>query len=127
MTAHTKCFVAAICRLVRSDFNIISPQTFTVRFEEQIDQSTTVKFVYFHWIGKQIPFTMKGRYGIVHGSVRKCFEVELIRCVYAPQSICIGLPSQRDGDNFSNVCIIHAIITERPLPHSDGLMEGNFL
>jgi hypothetical protein len=49
--------------------------TFTARFEEQIDQSSTVKFVYIHWIGKQVPFTMKGRYGIVHGSARKYFEV----------------------------------------------------
>ena len=85
-----------------SDFNIVQYfHKLSVRFEEQIDQSTTVKFVYFHWIGKQIPFTMKGRYGIVHGSVRKCFEVGLIGSVYAPvfpQSICIGLPSQRDGD-----------------------------
>ncbi len=52
--------------------------TFTVRFQEQIDQSSTVKFVYIHWIGKQVPFTMKGRYGIVHGSVKKSFEVNFV-------------------------------------------------
>ncbi|CAB4002606.1 1-acyl-sn-glycerol-3-phosphate acyltransferase epsilon [Paramuricea clavata] len=45
-----------------------------VRFQEQIDQSSTVKFVYIHWIGKQVPFTMKGRYGIVRGSVNKSFQ-----------------------------------------------------
>lgn len=45
-----------------------------VRIEEQIDQSTTVKFVYIHWIGMQVPFTKKGKYGVVHGSVKKHFE-----------------------------------------------------
>lgn len=54
-----------------------------MRFEEQIDQSSTVKFVYIHWAGKQVPFTMKGRYGIVHGSVKKIFEVRLIKCIHA--------------------------------------------
>lgn len=45
-----------------------------VRLQEQIDQSNTVKFVYIHWIGKDVPFTKKGRFGIVHGSVKKFFE-----------------------------------------------------
>ena len=55
---------------------------FTVRFEEQIDQSNTVKFVFIHWIGKQTPFTMKGRYGVVYGSAQKNFQV--IYCLSLP-------------------------------------------
>ncbi|XP_028402756.1 uncharacterized protein LOC114525569 [Dendronephthya gigantea] len=45
-----------------------------VKVQEQIDQSNTVKFVYIHWIGKQVPFTKKGKYGVVHGSVDKNFQ-----------------------------------------------------
>ncbi|XP_031555042.1 uncharacterized protein LOC116291949 [Actinia tenebrosa] len=44
-----------------------------VRLKEEFDLSTTVKFVYIHWIGSKVPFTKKGRYGIVHGSVMDKF------------------------------------------------------
>lgn len=35
----------------------------------------TVKFVYVHWIGDNVPFTKKGKFGVVHGSVQKHFQV----------------------------------------------------
>ncbi|KAK3740051.1 hypothetical protein QZH41_016333, partial [Actinostola sp. cb2023] len=44
-----------------------------VRLEEKFDLTLNVKFVYIHWIGSQVAFTKKGRYGIVHGSVTERF------------------------------------------------------
>jgi len=44
-----------------------------VRMQEQFDISTNIKFVYIHWIGEKVPFSKKGRYGVVHGSVRDQF------------------------------------------------------
>jgi len=46
-----------------------------VRVTEQIDLSTTVKFVYVYFSGEQVPFTKRGRMGVVHGSVRQHFQV----------------------------------------------------
>jgi hypothetical protein len=48
-----------------------------VRLQEEFDLSTTVKFVYIHWIGNKVPFTKKGRYGIVHGAVVEKFGVSI--------------------------------------------------
>jgi hypothetical protein len=45
-----------------------------IRLEETIDMSTTVKFVYVHWFGEGVPFAKRGRFGIVHGSVKDLFE-----------------------------------------------------
>lgn len=49
--------------------------TFAVRLEETIDMSTTIKFVYIRWCGVNVPFTMRGKYGVVQGSVEKLFTV----------------------------------------------------
>jgi len=50
---------------------------FTVRLVELVDSyvESTVKFVYVHWIGESVPFTKKGKYGVVHGSVEEHFQV----------------------------------------------------
>lgn len=47
-----------------------------VRLEELVDNyvEKTVKFVYIHWIGESVPFTKKGKFGVVHGSVKKHFQ-----------------------------------------------------
>jgi len=45
-----------------------------VRLEETIDVSTTVKFAYVHWSGKEVPFVKRGKYGVVHGSIEKYFD-----------------------------------------------------
>lgn len=45
-----------------------------VRMEETFDMSTTVKFVYVHWVGKDIPYVRKGKYGVVHGSIEEYFN-----------------------------------------------------
>lgn len=37
--------------------------------------STTVKFVYVKWSGGSVPFTKRGRYGVVQGSIEKLFVV----------------------------------------------------
>ena len=37
--------------------------------------STTIKFVYIRWSGCNLPFTMRGKYGVVHGSIEKEFTV----------------------------------------------------
>ncbi|EDO47220.1 predicted protein [Nematostella vectensis] len=42
-----------------------------VRLQEKVDLSSTVKFVYIHWVGESVPFTKKGRYGVVHGSIKE--------------------------------------------------------
>ena len=47
----------------------------TVRVTEQIDMSTTVKFVYIYFQGEGVPFTKRGRMGVVHGNIRKNFQV----------------------------------------------------
>lgn len=37
--------------------------------------STTVKFVYVHWMGKSVPFVKRGKFGVVQGSLEKQFSV----------------------------------------------------
>ncbi|XP_059148978.1 uncharacterized protein LOC131936091 isoform X2 [Physella acuta] len=44
------------------------------RYETKFDLSTTVKFVYIHWIGDSLPVAKKGRYGVVHGSIESKFS-----------------------------------------------------
>lgn len=44
------------------------------RYETKFDLSTTVKFVYIHWIGESLPVAKKGRYGVVHGSIEARFS-----------------------------------------------------
>ncbi|KAH9487626.1 hypothetical protein Btru_070279 [Bulinus truncatus] len=44
------------------------------RYETKFDLSTTVKFVYIHWIGDKIAVGKKGRYGVVHGSIESKFS-----------------------------------------------------
>jgi drebrin-like protein len=38
-----------------------------------VDQSSTVKFVYLHFVGEEVGI-MKGRYGVVHGDILKYFQ-----------------------------------------------------
>jgi hypothetical protein len=45
-----------------------------LRLNSSVDMSTTVKFIYVHWIGENVPFVKKGRYGVVHGSVEEHFN-----------------------------------------------------
>ena len=52
--------------------------THTVRLEETFDMSTTVKFVYVHWVGKDIPYAKRGKYGVVHGSIEQYFSVSTL-------------------------------------------------
>ena len=49
-----------------------------MRLEELVDSyvEKTVKFVYIHWIGESVPFTKKGKFGVVHGSVEVHFQVQ---------------------------------------------------
>ena len=49
--------------------------TILVRMEHTIDMSTAIKFVYVHWVGKNVPFAKKGRFGVVSGSVKALFNV----------------------------------------------------
>ena len=51
-----------------------------VRLEETIDMSTTIKFVYIRWTGPNVPFTKRGKYGVVHGSIEEHFTVST--CVW---------------------------------------------
>ena len=53
----------------------LSTSPYTVRLEETFDMSTTVKFAYIHWSGKEVPFAKRGKYGVVHGSIEKYFDV----------------------------------------------------
>ena len=53
------------------------PSHFLVRLEETIDMSTTVKFVYVHWMGKSVPFVKRGKFGVVQGSIEKQFSVSI--------------------------------------------------
>ena len=61
-------------------FTFFSPiliQRCPVRLEETIDMSSTVKFVYVHWMGKDVPFVRRGKYGVVQGSIEKHFSVSM--------------------------------------------------
>lgn len=44
------------------------------RYELKVDMSTTVKFVYIHWVGEKIPFGKRGRYGVVQGNIAERFS-----------------------------------------------------
>ncbi|XP_060586255.1 uncharacterized protein LOC132741996 [Ruditapes philippinarum] len=44
------------------------------RYESTFDMSTTVKFVYFRWLGDDVAFTKKGKFGVVHGSIQEKFN-----------------------------------------------------
>ena len=46
-----------------------------VRFVEQFEMSSTVKFVYVRFMGQEVKPTAKGRYGVVSGSVESHFQV----------------------------------------------------
>jgi len=45
-----------------------------IRMSTTFDMSSTVKFLYVHWIGEKVPFAKKGRFGVVHGSVEEHFN-----------------------------------------------------
>ena len=49
----------------------------SVRLIETIDMSETTKFVYVTWIGKEVSFVKRGKYGVVSGSVEKFFSVSV--------------------------------------------------
>ncbi|KAK7095530.1 uncharacterized protein [Littorina saxatilis] len=44
------------------------------RYQTQFDMSTTVKFVYFRWIGDKVPVGKRGRYGVVRGEAEAMFS-----------------------------------------------------
>ncbi|KAK3605296.1 hypothetical protein CHS0354_001414 [Potamilus streckersoni] len=44
------------------------------RYESTFDMSSTVKFVYFRWIGDGVPYVKRGKYGVVHGSIQEHFN-----------------------------------------------------
>lgn len=46
-----------------------------VRMEHTIDMSTAIKFIYVHWVGTNVPFAKRGRFGVVSGSVKNLFNV----------------------------------------------------
>ena len=46
-----------------------------VRMEHSIDMSTAIKFIYVAWVGANVPFVKKGRFGVVSGSVKSLFNV----------------------------------------------------
>ena len=48
-----------------------------VRMTITIDMSETIKFVYVYWVGKDVPFTKKGKFGIKSGSIKSIFEVNI--------------------------------------------------
>lgn len=44
------------------------------RYQSTFDMSSTIKFVYIHWLGDKVPFVKKGKFGVVHGSVQEKFN-----------------------------------------------------
>ncbi|KAL8558161.1 hypothetical protein ACOMHN_035466 [Nucella lapillus] len=44
------------------------------RYQTKFDMSTTVKFVYFRWIGEHVQAGKKGRYGVVKGEAESMFS-----------------------------------------------------
>ncbi len=45
-----------------------------LRVTTKVDLSITIKFVYIHWIGDEVPFAKRGKFNIVHGSAVTFFE-----------------------------------------------------
>ena len=60
----------------------INSSTFcvTVRVEETIDLSETVKFVLVYYSGPNVSFVAKAKYGVITGSIKGNFAVS---CVHA--------------------------------------------
>jgi non-ribosomal peptide synthetase component E (peptide arylation enzyme) len=50
------------------------PMYALVRVTEIIDMSQTTKFVYVIWLGKDISFVKRGKFGVVSGSVERFFQ-----------------------------------------------------
>jgi len=44
------------------------------RYKSTFDMSTTVKFIYFRWLGEEVPFNKKGKFGVVRGSIQEYFN-----------------------------------------------------
>ena len=61
-----------------------------VRLTVTIDMSETTKFVYLTWIGKDLPFTRRGKYGVKSGAVQSIFEVTKKELVYSFCSMAIS-------------------------------------
>ncbi|KAL4219704.1 hypothetical protein ACF0H5_022274 [Mactra antiquata] len=56
--------------------NVDSTQVMYIlaRYESTFDMSKTVKFVYFRWLGEEVPYTQKGKFAVVHGSIQGQFN-----------------------------------------------------
>ena len=46
-----------------------------MRVTQKIDLSTTVKFVYIYFVGDEVPYVMRGKFGVVFGQARSYFQV----------------------------------------------------
>lgn len=58
-----------------------------LRFVEQFEMSSTVKFVFVRFMGQEVKPTAKGRYGVVSGSVESHFQKHLTLDVGAKEDI----------------------------------------
>ena len=66
--------------------------------------SQTVKFIYVRWLGEKIPTVKLGKYGVVHGSVVKHFQVQVNSCSLSPSlnrfaSLCTASSHARGDGN----------------------------
>ncbi|KJE92771.1 hypothetical protein CAOG_009700 [Capsaspora owczarzaki ATCC 30864] len=64
----------AVSMSCSSASTMLSSNTHCSRTSEEVDLSHTVKFVYVHWNGNDVPFAKKGRFGVVHGAVQERFH-----------------------------------------------------
>ena len=90
--SHSCTHYSPLLPFLRSLSSLVLVRRRPVRLEETIDMSSTVKFVYVHWIGKDVPFVKRGKYGVVQGSIEKHFSVSM-KCRVAYCSL-VPRPSQ---------------------------------
>jgi len=78
-----------------------------VRETEQIDLSTTVKFVFVYFVGEEVPFAKRGRIGIVQGDVKRYFSPFHIDFdITRPDELSLDLVKRKIAENsgrFDNV------------------------
>ena len=63
-----------IASLLNHYFDIASLLNHYFGVTTKVDLSITIKFVYIHWIGDEVPFAKRGKFNIVHGSAVTFFE-----------------------------------------------------
>jgi len=97
-----------------------------VRETEQIDLSTTVKFVYIYFVGEEVPFAKRGRIGIVQGDVKRYFspfhiDFEITR----PDEISPEILKRKIAENSGRIDNVRENVRNDPLARERGFTSSS--